>query len=81
MATNLEQLLSSSFPDQAAFIQAATSTRELSAPTSGVPKAKSMVKPQEHRGVVKAKKKNIPVRSGKEKTSRSVNSFMMFRCK
>ncbi|KAL8922209.1 MAG: hypothetical protein Q9172_003670 [Xanthocarpia lactea] len=80
MATNLEQLLSSSFPDQAAFIQAATSACELSAPTSGVPKAKSMVKPQEHRGVVKAKKKNIPVRSGKEKTSRSVNSFMMFRC-
>ncbi|KAI4284151.1 MAG: hypothetical protein L6R38_001649 [Xanthoria sp. 2 TBL-2021] len=80
MATNLEQLLNSSFPDQAAFMQAVTSARELSASTSGIPKAKSTAKHQEHRGVAKTKKKNIPAKSGKEKTTRSVNSFMMFRC-
>ncbi|KAL8779573.1 MAG: hypothetical protein Q9213_006878 [Squamulea squamosa] len=39
-----------------------------------------MVKQQGHGGIVKAKKKNIPAKLGKEKTTRSVNSFMMFRC-
>ncbi|KAL8993418.1 MAG: hypothetical protein Q9169_006367 [Polycauliona sp. 2 TL-2023] len=80
MATNLQQLLSSSFPDQAAFMQAVTTARELSVLTNGTPTTKLMVKPQAHRGVAKTKKKNTPAKSGKEKATRSVNSFMMFRC-
>ncbi|KAL8854898.1 MAG: hypothetical protein Q9221_000405 [Calogaya cf. arnoldii] len=80
MDTTLEQLVNSSFPDQATFIQAATSARELSASTNDNRKTKSMAKPQGPRGVAKTKKKNVAVKSGKAKATRSVNSFMMFRC-
>ncbi|KAL8659682.1 MAG: hypothetical protein Q9226_000307 [Calogaya cf. arnoldii] len=75
MASTLEQLVNSSFPNQAA-----TSARELSASTSDIRKTKSMAKPQGPRGVMKIKKKNVAVKSGKAKATRSVNSFMMFRC-
>nr|CAI59771.1 mating-type protein MAT1-1-1 [Xanthoria polycarpa] len=80
MAPTLEQVVNSSFPDQAAFIQAATSALEHSSSTTGTPTAKSMAQPQAQRGVAKTKKKNTPAKSGKEKATRSVNSFMMFRC-
>ncbi|KAL8883946.1 MAG: hypothetical protein Q9192_006960 [Flavoplaca navasiana] len=51
-----------------------------STPTNVTTKATPMAKPQGHRGITKTKKKNVAVKSGKAKATRSVNSFMMFRC-
>ncbi|KAL8889932.1 MAG: hypothetical protein Q9215_002857 [Flavoplaca cf. flavocitrina] len=80
MATHLERVLSSSFPDKATFMRAALNGFQPSTPTNVTTKATPMAKPQGRRGITKTKKKNVAVKSGKAKATRSVNSFMMFRC-
>ena len=81
MATHLERVLNSSFPDKATFMRAALNGFHPSTPTNVTTKATPMAKPQGRRGITKTKKKNVAVKSGKAKATRSVNSFMMFRCK
>ncbi|KAL8689648.1 MAG: hypothetical protein Q9224_004595 [Gallowayella concinna] len=80
MATQYHDLFSASYPDQVILMQSAQSTHDLSATTSKMSKTNPKVKAKSYGGVVKTKKRNNLVKSAKEKTTRSVNSFMMFRC-
>lgn len=81
MATDLKQVLDSTFPDEATFMRAVQNALNLPASTSSNPEANSFLKPQAHGGVAKTKKKTMSAKSTKEKTTRSVKSSMMFRCK
>ena len=81
MSTTLEQTFKALTGDQLDVVYEAAGTRDLNVLLRERGKSLTNAKPHHYAGVVKSKKSNDATKIEKPKMTRSVNSFMGFRCK
>ncbi|KAL8868068.1 MAG: hypothetical protein Q9174_005241 [Haloplaca sp. 1 TL-2023] len=80
MSTDLEQSLKAMTKDQLEVVFQAVGTRDINVLLAERGKPLTGAKPQHYAGVIKSRKGNDATKIGKPKVTRSVNSFMGFRC-
>lgn len=80
MTDTIPTFFTSVGPQQLAFVQSVTSTRDMPSTTTKV-ESHDMAQYYGHAAVAKSNKQSATVKNAKGKNTRPLNSFMGFRCK
>lgn len=80
MTDSVQTFFPSMGPQQLAYVQSVTSTRNMPSTTTKV-ESHDMAQSYGHTAVAKSNKHSATVKNAKGKNTRPLNSFMGFRCK